>query len=152
VTRAEYSRNYGKGNREWMKSQVGAGKIPGILAYRDEEPVAWCSVAPREDFFTLDRSPTPKRIDDQPVWSIVCFFVSRPYRRQGMMRILIEAAIQYARENGAQAIEAYPITPENVTDARYERYTGVIGSFQSAGFQEIARRSPRRPVMRYRIF
>lgn len=94
---------------------------------------------------------TLKRIDNQAVWSIVCFFISEPYRGKGLTRVLVDAAIEYAKNNGAQIIEAYPITPESMSDPRYERYTGVITTFEKAGFKEVVRRSERRPIMRYII-
>ena len=97
----------------------------------------------------MDRSPTLKRVDDEHVWSIVCFFVSAPYRRRGLSRALIEAAIEYARDNGARIIEAYPLIPESTKHPRYERYMGVVSTFEAAGFEEVIRRSRRRPIMRY---
>jgi GNAT superfamily N-acetyltransferase len=121
----------------------------GILAYHDDQPIGWCSVAPRHEFAVLDRSPTLKPVDDKPVWSIVCFFVSKPYRQQGVCGQLIEAALVYARSNGARIVEAYPLIPENTVEPRYERYSGVITTFLKAGFVEIARRSARKPIMRY---
>jgi GNAT superfamily N-acetyltransferase len=118
------------------------------LAYLDERPIGWCSVAPREEFQVLDRSPTLKRVDDEPVWSIVCFFVSKPYRRRGLTRALLEAAIEYAGENGATIIEAYPM----IKDAKHlpiERHAGMVTTFEGAGFKEVVRRSKRSPIMRY---
>jgi GNAT superfamily N-acetyltransferase len=77
------------------------------------------------------------------------FFISKPYRTKGFTRVLIDAAIAYAKSNGAQIIEAYPIIPESMPDTHYERYTGVITTFEKAGFKEVVRRSERRPIMRY---
>src|SRR5512135_1093941 len=76
IPRQEFQRNYGQGNRLLVKGAVEAGKTPGILAYHEGRPVGWCSIAPREDFPVLRRSPTLRPIDDLPVWSIVCFFVT----------------------------------------------------------------------------
>lgn len=148
TTRAEFQRHYGEDNRLAMERIIASGKVPGILAYRQGEPVGWCSVAPREEFPVLDRSRTLKRIDEEPVWSIVCFFISRPYRRQGMTAALIDAAVQYARANGATVVEAYPLLPENSADPRYQLYTGVASTFARLGFREAARRSRIRPIMR----
>jgi GNAT superfamily N-acetyltransferase len=113
--------------------------------------VGWCSVAPRDEFASLDRSPTLKRVDDQPVWSIVCFFLTRPYRHRGLVDILIAAAIAYAREHGAKIIEAYPLLPNKAAEQPYERYMGVQTTFERLGFREVARRSERRLVMRYQV-
>ncbi len=150
ISRAVCQRNYGEGNKQFLKQIVESGKIPGILAYLNGKPVGWCSVAPRQDFPVLGRSPTLKPIDDQPVWSIVCFFVSKPYRRGGLTHLLIKAAIEYAKEHGARIIEAYPIDP-NAKSIEYERYSGLITTFEKAGFKEVLRRSERRPIMRYHV-
>ena len=150
VPRAECQRNYGEGNKQTLKKIVEAGQVPGILAYKNEKPVGWCSVAPRQDFPVLGRSPILKPVDEQPVWSIVCFFVSKPYRRGGLTRLLIQAAVQYAGKNGARIVEAYPIN----VDAKYievERYSGLTTTFEKAGFKEVLRRSERRPIVRYEI-
>ncbi len=151
IKRSDFHGQYGEGNREAMRRIIASGRVPGILAYLHGQPIGWCSVAPREEFPVLDRSPTLKRVDDEPVWSIVCFFVSRPYRRQGLSKILLQAAIDHARDNGATIIEAYPLTPEHAKSQRYELYMGLVSTFEEAGFQEAARRSKRRPVMRYYV-
>lgn len=149
IKRADCQRQFGEGNKLAFKQIVDSGKVPGILAYLDEQPVGWCSIAPREEFTVLDRSPTLKRIDDQPVWSIVCFFVAKAFRRRGLTGILIQAAIEYARECGAKIIEAYPLRTEIMKLLPYERFMGIESTFTRAGFKVIARRSDRRPVMRY---
>src|SRR5512139_290849 len=87
--RIDCQHGYGEGNKQAFKAIVESGKIPGILAYHQGRPIAWCSIAPREDYPVLERSRTLKRVDDQPVWSIACFFVSFPYRRSGMTEHLI---------------------------------------------------------------
>jgi len=150
VARNEFQRHYGEGNRQAIQAVVASGRTPGILAMLNGHPVGWCSVAPREEFPVLDRSSTLKRVDDQPVWSIVCFFVSKPYRRMGIIKALIEAAIAHARDNGAHIVEAYPLTPES-NYPLYERYLGFSPLFAELGFKEVARRSERKAVMRYFI-
>jgi len=124
VKRADCQRHYGEGNKLAFKEIVDTGNIPGILAYLDRQPVGWCSIAPRETHLALERSPTLKRVDQQPVWSIVCFFVSKPYRRLGMTKQMIRAAIQYAYRNGAKIIEAYPLRTELTKMLPYERFMG----------------------------
>ena len=150
IPRKECQRNYGEGNKQFLKQLVESGNVPGILAYQIEKPVGWCSVAPREDFPVVLRSPTLKPIDEQPVWSIVCFFVSKPYRRSGLTHLLIKAAIQYATERGARIIEAYPIDVR-AEHIEYERYSGLATTYEKEGFKEVLRRSERRPVMRYYV-
>ena len=150
IPRKECQRNYGEGNKQFLKQIVETGNIPGILAYHHETPVGWCSIAPREDFPVVLRSPTLKPIDDLPVWSIVCFFVSKPYRKSGLTHLLIKAAIDHAQKGGARIIEAYPIDVR-ANYIEYERYSGLTTTYEKEGFKEVSRRSERRPIMRYYV-
>ncbi len=150
VPRTEFTQNYGQGNKKALHNIVDSGIVPGILAYYSGKAVGWCSVAPRQDFTVLGRSPTLKPVDDEPAWAITCFFVAKEFRRRGLNRLLIEAAIKYAKENGAKIVEAYPIDPD-AKSIEYERYTGLTTTFEQLGFKEIVRRSNRRPIMRYTI-
>jgi GNAT superfamily N-acetyltransferase len=149
LKRSEFSRQGGQGNKEAMRKIVASGQVPGLLGYLGGKPVAWCSVAPREDFPALERSRTLKRVDDRPVWSIVCFFVARPFRGQGVMEKMLKAALEYARQHGAEVLEGYP---EETTGGRRlsgsDGFTGVASTFRKAGFVEVARRSAARPIMR----
>ena len=151
IKRVEFEEQQGEGNHQAMHDIIHSGRVPGILAYTEGEPVAWCSVAPREDFPVLDRSRILKRIDDQPVWSIVCFFISRPFRHQGLSSRMLEAAVDFARQNGARIVEGYPIVPKKDSALDIYIFTGMISTFLKAGFQEVARRSEKRPIMRYFI-
>jgi GNAT superfamily N-acetyltransferase len=151
IKRAEFERQSGQGNRAALKALIDAGQIPGLLAYAAGEPVGWVSVGPREDYPVLGRSHVLKPVDDQPAWSIVCFFVAKPYRRQGLMERLIRAAVDYARQNGATIVEGYPVTPREKKVEDAEAFTGLIATFEEAGFVEAARRSERRAIMRYNI-
>lgn len=132
-----------------MRSIVQEGRVPGILAYVDGRPVGWCSIAPRSEFPSLDRSALLKSVDEKPVWSIVCFFISKPFRGQAMSRRLVEAAIGYARTNGAEIVEAYPTRSTSHQSLAPERYMGVRSTFQKSGFQIAADRGGERLVMRY---
>jgi len=150
-TRAETQRQFGEGNRQAMRRIIEAGEVPGILAYDGDRPVGWCSIGPRESFPVLDRSPVAKRVDDRPVWSIVCFMVAKAYRGQGMMETLIRAAVDYARAQGARIVDAYPILPEESNDPRWLVFSGVRSAFERAGFVEVARRSKMRCIMRLEL-
>ncbi|GAB4395109.1 MAG: GNAT family N-acetyltransferase [Anaerolineae bacterium] len=143
----EFEANKGEANRRAMQGIVERGEVPGILAYVDGQPAGWCSIAPREAFPRLERSRVAKRVDDLPVWSVVCFFVQRPYRRQGVGVALLEAAVEYARSQGAHIIEAYPVEAAGDMPDVYAYY-GLAETFRRAGFVEVARRSPTRPLMR----
>lgn len=149
IKRSEFEKGQGEGNRLAMREIVGSGEIPGLLAYRAGDPVAWCSVAPREAFPVLDRSPVLKRVDDQPVWSIVCFFFARPYRAKGLSAVLLKAAVDYAVNRGAKIIEGYPIEPKKRDAPDIYAFTGMVSTFRKVGFVEVARRSPSRPILRY---
>ncbi|MBI4470848.1 MAG: hypothetical protein HY650_16155 [Acidobacteria bacterium] len=93
LKRSEYERLKGKGNREALKRIVQSGEVPGLLAFDQGEPVAWCALGPRDQYVSLERSRILKRVDDQPVWSITCFFVARPFRRRGItMRLELRKA------------------------------------------------------------
>jgi hypothetical protein len=85
LRRSEFDRSSAEERRAGLKGLVDSGQIPGILAYAGDEPVAWVSLGPREAFPPLERSRTLVRVDQQPVWSIICFFVAKPHRRQGLM-------------------------------------------------------------------
>jgi GNAT superfamily N-acetyltransferase len=147
-TRAEFQRSRGEANRRAMEKIIAEGEVPGLLAYAQGQPVGWVSVGPRERFPVLDRSPTLRRVDDQPVWSIVCFYVARAWRRRGLTRRLIEAAADYARSQGARIVEAYPIDPAHRAARADTAFTGRIPTFLKAGFREAARRSAWRILMR----
>jgi GNAT superfamily N-acetyltransferase len=134
-----------------MKSLVTAGIVPGILAYDNDKPVGWCSVAPREDFPVLENSRVMKRIDDKPVWSIVCFFINKEYRKKGLSVELLNAAKNYVKNNDGKIIEGYPVEPKKGKTADVFVWTGLASAFRKAGFKEIIRRSETRPIMRFSI-
>lgn len=149
LTRREFQERQGEGNREALRSIVGSGEVPGLLAYADGRPVGWCSVEPREAFPSLDRSRILKRVDGRPVWSIVCFYVARGYRRRGVMAALIRAAVRHAADRGAEIVEGYPVEPRKDRMPDSYAYTGLAEAFRRAGFTEVVRRSETRPIMRY---
>jgi GNAT superfamily N-acetyltransferase len=150
-TRAEFAKRQGAGNRRAMKRIVDSGEVPGILAYAGAEVAGWISVAPREHFGSLERSRTLKRIDDKPVWSIVCFFVGKAYRGRGIAVPLIRAAVRYAGSRGAKIVEAYPTVPRKAKKTPVSVFMGVPLMFRRAGFVECARPSARKVIMRYII-
>lgn len=145
---AEFQRGKGAGNKRALKALVVAGKPPGLLAYVGKEPVAWCSLGPRDEFVRLSTSRVLKPVDEAPVWSIVCFFVHRRWRRKGITVALLDAAAAYARKRGARQLEGYPVAPRAGKVPDVFAWTGLPGAFTKAGFQEVARRSPTRPIMR----
>ncbi len=149
VSGSEYERQKGQGNKQAMQGIVFYGKPPGILAYSAGKPAGWCALAPRPVYKRLERSRILKPVDDQPVWSVVCFFVGKAFRRQGLTVELLKAAVQYAAANGAHIVEGYPVEPKEDKVPDPFVYTGLASAFKQAGFVEETRRSETRPIMRY---
>jgi len=149
LSQAQFSRQKGAGNKRAFKKIVNAGEIPGLLAYVDGQPVGWCALAPREEYPRLERSRILRPVDDQPVWAISCFFIARPYRRQGVSVHLLETAVKHARSHGARIVEGYPHEPASGPWPDAFVWTGTASAFRRAGFVEVARRSHARPIMRY---
>jgi GNAT superfamily N-acetyltransferase len=145
---AQFERDKGARNRTALRRLVETGPPPGILAYDGDTPIGWCAIAPREEYVRLARSRVLKPIDDTPVWSISCLFVARPFRQRGVSVALLRAAATFAGEHGARVVEGYPVVPyaEQMPDAF--AWTGTVAAFVAAGYDEVARGSPTRPIMR----
>ena len=148
LTRSEFDAAKGEGNRMAMKAIVDTDRKPGILAYHRGEAVGWCSVAPREEFPRLERSRILRPVDDEQVWSVVCFFVAKPHRRSGVSLRLLKAAKTYVKNSGGRILEGYPVEPKKGTTPDVFAYHGLATAFRKAGFKEVARRSETRPIMR----
>lgn len=134
------------GRRDRLRALVEAGRSPGLLGYLEGRPVGWVAMAPREEHAVIIHARITRPIDDRDAWAITCFYLSPKVRRRGLTRVLLDAAVEHARNRGVGLVEAYPSDP-----AGTERMTGFIGIakvFRAAGFVEVARRSPRRPIMR----
>lgn len=151
LARSQFVKQKGAGNRRAFKRIVEGGEVPGLLAYRDGEPVGWCALAPREAYPRLERSRILTRVDTEPVWSVVCFFVARPFRRKGVTAALLTAAVAYAKAHGARIVEGYPVEPKGARMPDPFVYTGLASAFRKAGFVEVLRRSRTRPIMRYTV-
>jgi hypothetical protein len=148
----EFRENSGDGNRGAFQRVVRrAEQPPGLLAYIDGAPVGWCAVAPRQEYPRLQRSPVTKAVDDQPVWSITCFFVAMTGRGTGVTRTLLREAVAFAARHGAKIVEGYPVDPAEGRITDDAAYHGLASTFFAAGFREVARRTPTRPVMRHHI-
>lgn len=124
-------------NRELLQSLAGREPAPGLVAYTDGAAVGWVSLGPREDFARLEHSRVRPRLDDVPVWSIVCFVVARTARRRGLTRALLGAAIDYARAHGAPALEAYPVDTGGERIPSANGYTGLLSVFEALGFEVV---------------
>ncbi len=145
----EFTHNSGEKNKRLFKRRIDSGEVPGILAYHRGQPVGWCAVGPRETYSRLERSRSLKPVDAKPVWSLVCFFVAKDYRGQGVSIELVKAAVAYAKKNGAEIIEGYPSVTKNKKLPDPWVWTGLLSTFVRAGFNEVLRRSKSRPIVRY---
>lgn len=148
MSRARFETEKGPGNKRAMKRLVTSGAVPGLLAYLDGAAVGWCAVAPRAEYPALQRSRLLKPLDDEPVWSVSCLFVAKPYRRRGISVELLKAAVEYVRRQGGRIIEGYPTEPRGKVVPDVFAWTGLASAFRRAGFRERARPSPTRPIMR----
>ena len=147
----EFKRNAHEPNRRAMRKIVSAGERPGLLAYRDGVPVGWVSIAPREQFGRIERSRVLGPVDDEKVWSIVCFYIHRKERGAGVGTALLAAAVDEAAGRGANIVEGYPVDPRGGVTSNASAYTGVEKMFRQAGFEEVERRNAGRPIMRKRV-
>lgn len=137
------SRTNSKAKKAALQRRVQDSTPIGILGYLDGKPAAWCSIAPRTTYRDLGVKNDPTE-GPGSVWSLVCFFVPRWLRGQGVTKRLIGAAVACARRNGATVVEAYPVDP----DSPSYRFMGFISSFESAGFRKVGTAGTRRHVMR----
>ena len=130
-----------------LVENVQNGIPVGILAYADGKPIGWCSIAPRDTYSALERNRALARVDDAPVWSVVCFFVDRAYRRKRVTLGLLRAALEYAATKGAQVIEGYPVEP----GPRLYTYMGSPTTFLNAGFRDVTPLGRERRILRYTV-
>jgi molybdopterin converting factor subunit 1 len=144
----EFRGGAGAGNKRRLRRLVREGPPPGLIGYVDSEPVAWCALAPRQAYARIEHSRTLIPVDDKPVWSVVCFFVARPYRGRGLTVRMLREAIRYARRKGARILEGYPVDPTSEKTADSFAWWGLAGAFQAAGFTEVRRCSRTRSIVR----
>jgi GNAT superfamily N-acetyltransferase len=134
-------------NRKSLRALVRKDPPPGLIGYRGKTPVGWVSLGPRAQYRKLERSIVMKPVDDQPVWSVICFVVPAEFRNQGVAKALLEGAIAYAKRRRVRLLEAYPVDARGKA-ADDSLWFGTTSMFDAAGFVEVARRKPRRPVVR----
>ena len=152
VAGADYKAMDRDGRKHAFRSIVAAGPPPGLLAYDDGKAVGWCAVGPRASFARFQSAKTSRpvagldEIDVKRCYAITCFFIRTGYRKRGLTKRLAEAAIGFARESGAATVEVCAIDPEKPL-MWGEGFVGVASVFAALGFREVARRSPRRPLM-----
>jgi len=133
----------------------GSERTSGLLAYLDGEPVGWCAVEPRPAYSGLvrnNRVPWEGRDEDKAdasVWAVTCVFVRAGFRGRGIASALVEAAVGFARERGARALEAYPIVAKPGQQITWDEiHPGTPSMFDAAGLREVHRPTLRRRVVR----
>lgn len=152
----DWSNSSAEANRERLRGQMEAGPPPGLVAIRGSQAVGWVGLAPRADYERLSHAKVLAPVDDRPVWSIVCFVVARTERGGGIASALLEAAVGWAREQGATILEAYPSDTGGRRIPSANAYQGTLGMFERAGFAVVARRrhnarTPVRPIVRLEL-
>ncbi|WP_456284910.1 GNAT family N-acetyltransferase [Microbacterium sp. JZ101] len=155
-------------NKEWqttsvderermLRDEIDAGPPPGLVAYADGRAAGWVRVGPRPAQRRVLRSRivksgTQEPLEDDGVWAITCFSIRREHRGQGITRALLDAAVDYARRNGARVLEAYPIDTGSGRETRSnDLYVGALSTFTNAGFEVIAHPTPSRAVVALRL-
>ena len=139
------------GNKIFMKQLVAQNQPTGVLAIHKDRAIAWCALAPREDFLRLKFSRVHKPIDNQKVWSIPCMFIAKEYRKKGLSIELLKGIIKFSKRKGIKILEAYPLilSSKKLPDAFV--WVGLYKSFENAGFKIVDRTSKNRPMVRYSI-
>ena len=137
-------------NKRVLCELVDVGIVPGLIGYVDGAPAGWISLGPRTDYAKLQRSPVMRPVDDRDVWSVVCTYVARQCRGQGVQHQLLRAAIGYAMEHKVRILEAYPVDKPGRSHDVF-MFFGSRSLYERAGFTEVVRRSPTRVVMRLQL-
>lgn len=148
LTSSENSALTAQQRPERLRQLCARDPAPGVLAYLDGEPVGWCAVGPRAEMGRLERSRTIPRVDDRPVWSVVCFVVRVGYRQRGVARALLAGAVEHARSSGAVAIEGYPVDTGGTRISGTLAYVGTTDLFADAGFDRVLETAARSAGLR----
>jgi len=147
----EFREKGADGRRAAMRRLAGSGEPPGLLAYEGDRAVGWIAIGPRAAFRRLETSRVLAPVDEREVWSAPCFFVARTHRGRGLTRALVEAACLWAAARGATCVEGYPVDTRGGRQPAAFVWPGLPAAFEGAGFREVARRSPTRPIMRRNV-
>lgn len=151
LPRSEFEAGRGDGNRRRLQALAARPLAPGLIGYVDGEPAGWAATGPRQEFPVLDRSPVVRGLRDPADWVVACLFVAPTHRRSGVGTALLRGAVRFARESGAIRIEGYPVDRPGRDVVDVFAFTGIASQFADAGFVEVARFRPTRPVMRRQV-
>lgn len=137
--------------RDLLRGDLEATPASALLAYVDGEAAGWVKVSPRPDqprlALTRNYRQSPEPFDDPDVWAITCFVVRKEFRGDGLANRLLTAAVDHARTHGARVVEGYPIDTTAKKTSSNELFHGALSSFLDAGFTEVARPAPARPLV-----
>lgn len=152
ITNAQFNALSTDERRELLRDEIESGPPPALIAYVDGESAGWVRVGPRTAQVRLSRTKrfaaSEEPWNDESVWAVTCFVVRKEHRGAGLNAILLDAAVVFARDGGARVVEAYPVDPALGRKKSFnDLYHGVVSTFLSAGFREVARPSPDRPIM-----
>jgi ribosomal protein S18 acetylase RimI-like enzyme len=152
----DWSNSSAQENRDRLHALATVGRPPGLVAFRGERAVGWVSLGPRTDFDRLNHAKLLAPVDERPTWSIVCFVVARDARGSGVATALLAGAVAYARDAGAERLEAYPVDTGGGKVPAANAYHGTLSMFEAAGFEVVERRqwnrtTPVRPIVRLEL-
>lgn len=156
MTSREFNESTPDERRELLREQTSDEPLTsGLIAYVDGEAAGWVKIAPRTDQPRLARTRayqgSPDPFDDPAVWAVSCFVVRREHRGHGLTRMLLDAAVDYARDHGARAVEGYPIDTSAGKTSSNSLFHGALTTFLEAGFTEVARDKPTRAIVSLRL-
>ncbi|MCK8465586.1 GNAT family N-acetyltransferase [Microbacterium sp. KSW4-16] len=152
LTNKEWNATTTPQRTEMFRAEIDEGPPPGIVAYIDGEAAGWIRIGPRTRQARIPRTriiaaATTEPFDDESVWAVTCFVVRREHRGAGLNRILLDAAVEYARGSGARVIEGYPVDTGGEKQRPNDLFHGTLGTFLAAGFTERAELKPGRTLV-----
>ena len=145
---------FGGGNRRRFEGMAAQAPTPmGVLGLVDGEPIGWCACGPRSRYRASSSGRQMlhhrTRAEDEWVWLVACLFVRSGFRGQGVTSALVRSAIRLARDHGAAAIEAWPVTGPDPQAA--DAFLGREKTFEHLGFRCVERPSANRSIMRLEL-
>ena len=148
-----FCRHDAASNRDALQREIDTAGVPvGLLAYVDGRPAGWTRVVPRHTLAGVTGNRALRRIldDDVAAWWVTCFAIRREYRGRGVGVALLKASVEHARRNDASVLDGHPVDADGLKGrpSPSALFTGTLSMFQAAGFREIGRTYPSRPVMR----
>jgi GNAT superfamily N-acetyltransferase len=146
----------GSSNQAALRRELDTAEVPiGLLAYVDHQPAGWTRVVPRNTLAGITGNRALQRIlnDDASAWWVTCFAVRAQSRGIGVGIALLQASADHARKHGASVVDGHPVDTDRLKAKASPSalFTGTFTTFQAAGFHEIGRTYPSRPVMRLNL-